>query len=209
MRRFAVLLIVSIIACVSLAMSVPGQISVANDGPSFVEISIEDFGDMVKVEILIRDLNGWDDIDTVSLKVLDAGGNEISHIALEMYNNPQNPDNLRIEFEEYTGTYLNRDECDFSPTDISPWNPDNTDISIGLNVVFSLMPLEGETIIIEVADTEGETATYEAPMNLNYVSPDDGIVIDENLMILVVIILMLGAIIVVLVLGKHGPKNEF
>ena len=42
MRRFAAFVLICIIACVSLAMSVPGQISVANDGPTFVEISIED-----------------------------------------------------------------------------------------------------------------------------------------------------------------------
>ena len=208
MRRFAALFIASIIACTFLAMPVPGQVSVANDGPSFVDISIEDIGDMVKVEVLIRDLNGWEDIDTVTLKVLDTHGAEISHIVLEMHYS-HDPYILQIRFEELTGSYLNLEETECTYAEIPPWNPDNTDIPIGLDVEFVLLPLEGDTIFIEVADMEGETATYESPMDLNFESQEEESIFGETALILIIIIMMLAIIIILIVLGKGGSKDKF
>lgn len=208
MRQVGLAILTVAIALILLTVPVMGQVSVDNDGPSFVTLSIEEDEEIIIIDILLRDLNGWDNINNVTFKVLDAQGKDVSKIIFEMHNS-LDTSLLRPRFEEITGSYLIMDDSSHAPEDIPPWNPYNTDIPIGLNVRLALQPLEGETILIVAQDVMGASTTYESPLDLTPEVSDDNPFLETYGWLLIIILLLIVAAMAMVLLGMRGSKKEF
>ncbi len=127
------------------------QIGVSNDGPSFISVSIEDDNDLIYIYVSLRDLNGWDDIYVVNVTVFDDQGGPISQVIYRQYRDLSD-DTPAIEWEEIEGGYLSREHSTWDPVMIAPWNPENTEKQIGLDIRFGLESFSGDRITITAWD---------------------------------------------------------
>lgn len=151
-KKCHVLIVIILILVLSLPMShnALGQgVGVANDTPSFDHISIVRNNGLVYVSMIVKDLNGWEDIYNITLTITDKSGEIVSEIVYSQYSN-LTATSPSVEWHELTGTYLNRELSDWEPREISPWNPENAVTPVGLDVSFVLGDVSGDYIIIKV-----------------------------------------------------------
>ena len=170
---------IAILANVVLELqTVTAQIDTMNDEPSWINIDTIDLPDEIIINVSIRDLNGWEDIYNVTLKVLDANGTEKYVIIYSQYQD-LNSTTMIIEWIETTGNYLIRSQCDWNPADVSPWNPDNAVTPVGLNISFVLTPFYGHSIQIIAVDRD--LATCEFTSSFPFYSDNDDLPDDWEL----------------------------
>lgn len=129
-----------------------GAVGVANDGPSFVNIEIEEVSDIIFVHIALRDLNGWDDIYLVNVTVMDNLKRPISQVIYRQYRDPAATTPV-IEWEEIVGDQLITEQSSWQAVEVFPWTiPDVSLKEIGLNVSFAFTTFPGDTISIVAWD---------------------------------------------------------
>lgn len=148
------------------------QIGVDNDGPSFTDISIVETGDLIHVNVGIRDLNGWDNIFAVVVTVYGKQNNIISQVNYSQYAS-YSSDTLIPQWTQVQGDYLNRDESRLEAVMVWPWNPQNTQNPIGLNLTFGYNKFAGNNITIVCTDKGSVplSCEYSGPFSAEFTPP--------------------------------------
>ena len=77
------------------------------------------------------------------------------------------------QYEQIVGSYLDRETSTYTYMEIAPWNPDNTEVPIGLNVVFGFNKFAGDSIEILCTDKAESplTCDYYGPFSAEYTPP--------------------------------------
>ncbi|MFO7619433.1 MAG: hypothetical protein R6W91_07275 [Thermoplasmata archaeon] len=145
-----------------------GGIGVDNDGPSFMDISINEVDDVIFVNVEVRDLNGWNDMFSINVTILDNQGNPISRVNYMLYPNLASTSVAAIIWNQTVGEYLDRTQSTWMPIPVSPWNPDNAATEIGLRVSFAFNKFSGESINILAMDRGQLTCEYNGPFSAEY-----------------------------------------
>ena len=149
-----------------------GGIGVGNDGPSFTGISIEEVDEVIFVSVVVRDLNGFNDIFSVNVTIYGEQGDIISRVNFSQYSE-FNSSTYFPRFDQEVGNYLNSEYSTSSPVPIAPWNYENTDTEIGLEVIFAFNKFSGDSITILCTDM-GEvplTCEHSGPFSAEYTPP--------------------------------------
>jgi hypothetical protein len=172
-RIFSLLTISFLLAiCIQAGLSSAqqgGGIGVDNDGPSFMDISISETDLVTFVNVEIRDLNGWTDIFSINVTILDNQENAISQVSYMQYPNLQSTTVMIIDWNETVGTYLlGPPDSTWLNIPVAPWNPNNADMEIGLRVSFALQKFSGQSISIRAMDRGQLTCEYRGPFSAEY-----------------------------------------
>ncbi len=170
----SVLALAILISLSQFAYAQSGGIGVGNDGPSFTEISIEEVDEVIFVDVIVRDLNGWNDIFSINVTVFDEQGGIINRVNFTQYAN-LTTDVLFGQFnqDKRYGDYLNGEFSTSTYVEISPWNPENTLVPIGLSVRFAYNKFAGDSITIICTDM-GEiplSCEHSGPFSAEYTPP--------------------------------------
>ena len=167
-------LVLAILIMLPHFTSAQSGIGVDNDGPSFTEISIVEVDDVIFVDVIVRDLNGWNNIYSINVTVYDEQSRIISRVNFTQYAN-LTTDILFAQFnqDKRYGEYLNGEFSTSTYVEISPWNPDNTVIPIGLSVRFAYNKFAGNTIEILCTDKAENplSCDYSGPFSAEYTPP--------------------------------------
>ena len=157
---------------ISLSQFASAQIGVDNDGPSFTQISIEEVDEVIFVTVVVRDLNGFSDIFLVNVTVFDELDRVITRVHFSQYSD-LNSTTYFPRFAQEEGQYLNSEHSTSRPVGISPWNPDNADTDIGLEVIFAFDKFAGKSITIICRDM-GDiplSCEHSGPFSAEYTPP--------------------------------------
>ena len=129
------------------------DVGVLNAGPSFVDLEIEEDGDLIYVHVALRDLNGWDNIYLVNVTIMDDRSRPISQVIYRQYANPTATTPV-IEWEEIVGGQLAREQSSWQAVEIEPWLSTTTSSQkpVGLNVSFAYQSFPGDRISVICLD---------------------------------------------------------
>ena len=165
--------IIALAILLSLSQFASADIGVDNDGPSFTKISIVEVDEVIFVTVVVRDLNGFNDIFSVNVTVYDDLGGIINRVNFSQYSN-FNSSSYFPRFTQEEGQHLSIDYSTSKPVEIAPWTvPDNADKDIGLEVTFAFNKFAGESITIVCTDM-GEiplTCEHSGPFSAEYTPP--------------------------------------
>ena len=165
--------IISALALIMLLSSfASAQIGVDNDGPSFTKISIVEVDEVIYVSVTVRDLNGFNNIFSVNVTVYDEQDRVLSRVNFSQYSE-FNSTTYFPRFNQEDGQYLNSDYSTSAPVPIAPWNYENTDTEIGLEVIFAFDKFAGDSITITCTDM-GEIpliCEHSGPFSAEYTPP--------------------------------------
>ncbi len=145
-----------------------GSIGVDNDGPSFLDIAIEETDVYKYVDVEVRDLNGWNDIFSINITIMGNSDNILSQVCYMQYPNLTSTSVAAIIWNETVGNYLVAGESGWTPMPVAPWNPDNAEREIGLRVIFAFNKFSGDTVNILVMDKGQLTCEYNGPFSAEY-----------------------------------------
>ncbi len=164
--------VIALAILVSLSQFASAQIGVDNDGPSFTKITIVEVDEVIFVSVIVRDLNGFNNIFSVNVAVFDERNEVISRVNFSQYSE-FNSTTYFPRFSQEEGQYFNSEYSTSSPVPIAPWNPENTETEIGLEVIFAFDKFAGDSIIILCMDM-GEiplTCEHSGPFSADYTPP--------------------------------------
>lgn len=164
--------IIALAILISLSQFASAQFGVDNDGPSFTEISIVEVDEVIYVTVVVRDLNGFNDIFSVNVTVYDEQNRIISCVNFSQYSE-FNSTTYFPRFAQEDGQFLNSDYSTSAPVPISPWNYESSDTEIGLSVTFAFNKFAGDSITIVCTDM-GEiplTCEHTGPFSAEYTPP--------------------------------------
>lgn len=155
----------------SLSLGAGTGVGVFNSPPTFVDLSIIDHVDRVGIYVSISDYNGWDDIASVNVRIVDAKDRLISNMTYYQYNS----DGSRTDsFVDNLGDYLiPPDPAHPSTTSYVQryhgvgWFEDNTT----QRMVFMIQPLNGAIINVTAYDRDGASCSFEGPFSAQYSEP--------------------------------------
>jgi hypothetical protein len=163
----AVLLLVLIAHPGTTRAQQPG-IGVDNDGPSFMDISIIETDTLTFINVEVRDLNGWNDLFSINVTVLDNQNRPISSVSYMQYSSLSSTSVATINWNQTVGNYLDRTQSTWLPIPVSPWNPENAIVEIGLRVSFAFQKFSGQTINILAMDRGQLTCEHNGPFSAEY-----------------------------------------
>ena len=176
-RRNASFMLVSVLTLallltISQIASAQGGVGVDNDGPSFTDIVIEEVDEVIFVDVGVRDLNGWSNIFSINVTVYDDQSRIICQVNFTQYDSLTS-DTMLPQYEQVVGSYLNRESSTYTYMEIAPWNPDNTEVPIGLNVIFGFNKFAGDSITIVCMDKADAplTCEYSGPFSADFTPP--------------------------------------
>lgn len=208
----AVLLLSTVIF--SAPVKSQGGVGVLNDGPTFVDISVEEEDEKIYVHVVLRDLNGWTNIYLVNVTVFDNLDNPISQVIYRQYGSPSDNTPV-IQWEEIEGELLIREESNWNVTEMYPWVvPDYAVENVGLDVTFIYTSFPGDHISIIALD-KGETnatgvqvkllnCTYEGPFSAEFTPPP----MIENFIIPLSVSLIIAAAAAVILTWRRYYSNK-
>ncbi len=165
-------LVIALAILIMLPQLASAQIGVDNDGPSFTEISIEEVDEVIFVTVIVRDLNGFNNIFSVDVTVFDEYDGVITRVNFSQYSE-FNSTTYFPRFTQEEGQHLNSDYSTSAPIAIAPWNPEHADTEIGLEVIFAFDKFAGDSITILCTDM-GEiplTCEHSGPFSAKYTPP--------------------------------------
>lgn len=164
----ACVILMSLAAGISSAQDTnnPG-IGVDNDGPSFISTSITETDTNKYVNVQVRDLNGWDDIFSINVTVLDGRGNPICSVSYMQYPNLVSTSVAAIIWNETAGGFFDEAGSSWNIIPVLPWNTGNT-TNIGLSVNFAFEKFSGDRIQILVLDRGLLTCATDGPFSAEY-----------------------------------------
>ncbi len=145
-----------------------GGIGVDNDGPSFLDISIIETDDFTFVNVEVRDLNGWNDLFSINVTVLDNQDRPISSVSYMQYTSLSSTSVATILWNQTAGNYLDRTQSTWTPIPVAPWNPGNAIVEIGLRASFAFQKFSGQSIRILAMDRGQLTCEYNGPFSAEY-----------------------------------------
>ena len=128
--------------------------------------------EVIYVTVIVRDLNGFNNIFSVNVVVFDEQDRIISSVNFSQYSE-FNGTTYFPRFAQEEGQYLNSDYSTSAPVPIAPWNYENTDTEIGLQVVFAFNKFAGDSISIVCTDM-GEiplSCEHSGPFSAEYTPP--------------------------------------
>jgi len=165
-KSFIFVSVLTMALLISISHVATAQIGVDNDGPSFTDITIEEVDEVIYVDVGVRDLNGWTNIFAINVTIYDEQSRPISQVNFTLYSN-MSSDVLFGQFyqDKRFGEYLNGEYSTFTYVEIAPWNPENTEVPIGLNVRFAYDKFAGDSIKILCIDKA------EVPLTCDYYGP--------------------------------------
>ena len=174
-KRNASFMLVSVLTLallLTISQIASAQVGVDNDGPSFTDIVIEEVDDVIFVEVCVRDLNGWSNIFSINVTVYDDQSRIICQVNFTQYDSLASETMIR-QFDQVVGSYLNSEMSTSVPVEIAPWNPDNTEVPIGLNVIFGFNKFAGDSITIVCMDKADAplTCEYSGPFSADFTPP--------------------------------------
>lgn len=162
-----ILLAVSLQSCIASAQQ--GGFGVLNDGPSYLDISILEDETYKSVSVEIRDLNGWNDIFSVNITVLDSQNRALSQVSYSLYPNLNETTVVVPNWDETAGTYFVEGESGWASFEVVPWTvPENAVMNIGLRVNFTFQKFSGDRILILTTDRGELTCAYDGPFSAEY-----------------------------------------
>lgn len=145
-----------------------GGIGVDNDGPSFMQIAIIETDTVNFVNVEIRDLNGWNNIFSINITILDNQERILSQVSYMQYPSLSSTSVAAIIWNETVGNYLDETQSTWVPIAVAPWNPDNAVMEIGLRVSFAIQKFSGNEITILGMDKGQLTCEYNGPFSAEY-----------------------------------------
>jgi hypothetical protein len=164
---FTLVLMISI-SLSGITQAQQGGIGVDNDGPSFLDISIIETDDFTFVNVEVRDLNGWNDLFSINVTVLDNQDRPISSVSYMQYTSLSSTSVATILWNQTAGNYLDRTQSTWTPIPVAPWNPDNAIVEIGLRASFAFQKFSGQSIKILAMDRGQLTCEYNGPFSAEY-----------------------------------------
>lgn len=171
-KRYLPSLIISLLLALNLLAGLSnaqqGGIGVSNDGPSFMDISISETDQFTFVNVEIRDLNGWNDIFSINVTILDNQERTLSQVCYMQYTSLSSTSVATILWNETAGSYLDLTQSTWIPLAVAPWNPDNAVLEIGLRVSFALQKFSGQSINILAMDRGQLICEYNGPYSAEY-----------------------------------------
>lgn len=161
-----------VLALLIISQTASAQVGVDNDGPSFTDIIIKEVDEVIVVDIGVRDLNGWSNIFSINVTVYDDQSRVICQVNFTQYDSLTS-DTMLPQYEQIVGSYLDRETSTYTYLEIAPWNPDNTDVPIGLNVIFGFDKFAGDSIRIVCMDKAENplTCEYSGPFSAEFTPP--------------------------------------
>ncbi|MBA3045359.1 MAG: hypothetical protein KKH41_08575 [Candidatus Thermoplasmatota archaeon] len=145
-----------------------GGIGVDNDGPSFIDISLTETDDFTYVNVEVKDLNGWNDIFSINVTIMDNQDRPISRVSYMQYSSLGSTSVATILWNQTAGDYLDTTRSTWIPLPVAPWNPDNAVVEIGLRVSFAFHKFSGYSINILAMDRGQLTCEYNGPFSAEY-----------------------------------------
>ena len=172
--KHSTLFISVLVLAIALSQTATAQVGVSNDGPSFTDINIEEVENVIYIDVGVRDLNGWSNIFAINVTVYDEQSRIISQVNFTQYESLQS-DTMLPQYEQIAGSYLNRELSTYSYVNIAPWNPENTEVPIGLNVVFAFDKFAGHSIEIVCMDKADIplSCDYHGPFSAEFIPPPE------------------------------------
>ncbi len=192
LRVYSIISVITLSAVLlipSLSLGAGTGVGVFNSPPTFVGLSIIDHVDRVGIYVSISDYNGWDDVASVNVRIVDAKDRLISNMTYYQYNAA----GVRVDsFVDNLGDYLIPPDTNHPSTTSSVqrfkgvgWFEDNTT----QKMVFMVQPLNGAIINITAYDRDGASCSFEGPFSAQYSEPP----IINNITIAVGISLIIAA----------------